>query len=111
MTLNKKRLDPLPLEDITVGSIGEEDKIKLYNILNKDRDCFALTINELGRAKSTEMQINLTNDTPFSYRPYRMSRTEQNIVKDIVEELLSADIIRESDSDYSSPVLLVRRLP
>lgn len=38
-----------------------------------------------------------------------MSRAEQDIVKNIVEELLSNDIIRESDSEYSSPILLVRK--
>ena len=38
-----------------------------------------------------------------------MARTEQNVVKDIVEELLSNNIVRESNSEYSSPVLLVKK--
>lgn len=38
-----------------------------------------------------------------------MSRMEQNVVKDIVEELLQSNVVRESESEYSSPVLLVKK--
>lgn len=38
-----------------------------------------------------------------------MARPEQNAVKDIVGELIETDIVRESNSPYSSPVLLVKK--
>lgn len=38
-----------------------------------------------------------------------MSKSEQNIVKNIVDDLLQNKIIRESDSQYASPILLVKK--
>lgn len=99
----------LPFEDIPVGPVSQEEKTQLFNLLAEYRDCFAQTLEELGCATTTQMDIRLTDDSPFTYRPYRMSRTEQNRVKEIIEELLANDIIRESDSNYCSPILLVKK--
>lgn len=107
MKISEKDLPPLPTEEIIMGPVNEAERHALINLLNEFRDCFAMNTTELGCSKSTEMVINLHDHKPFSYRPYRMARSEQDIVKDIVEELLTNNIIRESDSDYSSPVLLV----
>lgn len=66
-----------------------------------------------GTATSTvttgTMHIRLTSDTPVCYRPYKMSHDEKLRVRSIVQDLLSKGIIRESESPYSSPVLLVKK--
>nr|CAI5826924.1 unnamed protein product [Callosobruchus analis] len=64
---------------------------------------------ELGCAKSAKMHIELNDDKPFTYKPYRMARSEQDCVRDIIDELLINDIIRKSESNYCSPVLLVKK--
>lgn len=55
------------------------------------------------------MHIILKDNISFSHRTYRMVRTEQDVVKKIVAELMEAEIVRESESDYASPVLLVHK--
>lgn len=107
--IQEKNSRCLPEDQIILGHIDKETKQIVIKLLNEYRDCFALNTSDLGCAKSASLTINLNDNKPFSYRPYRMSRTEQNIVKDIVEELLLHGIIRESDSEYSSPVLLVKK--
>lgn len=107
MNVEEKSAVPLPLDKVVVGSINEEDKQKLFKLLNNYRDCFALSISELGCSKSAEMKIKLHEEKPFSYRPYRMSRMEQSTVKDMVDELLLNGIIRKSE--YSSPLVIVRK--
>lgn len=55
------------------------------------------------------MTIKLSSEQPFTYRPYRMSPTEREVAKDMVNELLENGIVRPSDSPYSSPILLVKK--
>jgi hypothetical protein len=55
------------------------------------------------------MKIDLKDETPVYYRPYRMAITEKQQVKKIVEELKDADIIEDSNSPFASPVLLVKK--
>jgi hypothetical protein len=102
-------LTDLPLDEIKVGPITSNQRQELIALITEFRDCFAQSFSELGCAKSTEMEIRLTEDKPFSYKPYRMARSEQEIVKNMVDELLEHNIVRESDSNYCSPVLLVKK--
>lgn len=66
-----------------------------------------------GTAESTvttgSMPIRLTSDTPVSYRPYKLSHQEKLRVRDIIRDLLDKGIIRESESAYASPILLVKK--
>lgn len=55
------------------------------------------------------MPITLTTDKPVYRQPYRLSHCEQEIVKSKVSELLEAGIIKESESNYASPVILVKK--
>lgn len=86
------------------------DRIKqLTNLLNQYRDCFAFQVNELGCVAGTEMNINLKDNTPVVYRPYRLSHMERKIVRDMVDELKDSGIVRDSNSEYASPILLVKK--
>lgn len=107
--INVEKIPPLTVEDITVGPITNNDKKRLLSLINKYRECFAKSIDEIGCAKSVEISIELEENKPFAYRPYHMSKSEQKNVKSIVADLLRNNIIRESNSPYSSPVLLVRK--
>lgn len=101
---------PLKKEDIQVGSnISEDIKDRLYLLLQNYRDCFTCSLDEIGCApKEYEMTIELRDDKPVVYRPYRLSHSERAKVRDMITELLDNDIIRESTSDYASPILLVK---
>lgn len=104
-----KDLPNLNPADIDVGPLEPADRQKLFELLDTYRDCFSENNSELGSAKSAEMEIRLNQDQPFTFRPYRMAASEQEVVKTIVDELIRDGIVRESNSAYSSPVLLVRK--
>lgn len=91
------------------NSIGSNYVIKLTELLNNFRDCFAFSSKELGCITGTEMNIKLNDTTPVVYRPYRLSHSERQVVRDMIQELGDSDIIRESSSDYASPIVLVRK--
>lgn len=96
-------------DDVKIGPVTEGEINQLFELLNEYRDCFAQSVEEHGCTKATPMETRLPEDRSFTYRPYRMSRSEQTQVKEIADELLLNNIIRGSDSNYCSPVLLMTR--
>lgn len=80
----------------------------LYDLLLQFNHCFSGSSMELGNCE-VEMTIKLTQEKVINYKPYRVSFYEREIIKNIVTELLEANIIEESRSSYSSPVLLVKK--
>lgn len=109
LRVDVEQLPPLDRENIIIGPISWEQKEIVFNLLQEYRDCIAENVDELGCVTSAQMDIKLKDDTPFYYRPYRVAKTEQDKIMEIVNELLESNIIRESSSEYSSPVLLVRK--
>ncbi|XP_048477760.1 uncharacterized protein LOC125488660 [Plutella xylostella] len=107
---DNSNVEPLKKEEIHVGcNIDEKSLDKLYELLQSYRDCFATNLSEIGCTNQVEMQIDLTDDKPVVYRPYRLSFSEREQVKQIVDELLENDIIQESCSNYASPILMVKK--
>lgn len=56
-----------------------------------------------------EFTIRLTKETPFFSAPYRLSYSEKEKVKVIIDDLLKHKIIRPSHSPYTSPIVLVKK--
>lgn len=79
--------------------------------MNKYCDCVSFSLQNLGQTNVTQMSLKLICDEPVVYNPYRMSVSEEDILRGIIKELLDNKIIRESISPYASPVLLVKRRP
>lgn len=78
-------------------------------LLTKHKHCFASGTHDLGCTNLIQMKIKLTSDQPVHRQPYRLSHSEQAIVNSKVKELLDAGIIKESESNYASPVILVKK--
>jgi hypothetical protein len=58
---------------------------------------------------TAEMTIRLKDDSVITYHPYRLSVAEKEKLRAIIKDLISNKIIRESDSPFASPVLLVKK--
>lgn len=97
------------INDICVGPLSESEHKSLIETLTEYRHCFASSTNELGCSKLVQMNITLTTAQPVHHRPYRLAHSEQAVVKSKVAELLDAGIIKESESNYASPVILVKK--
>lgn len=95
---------------VKVGeAASEDDRQRLLKLLNQYKHCFASNLQDLGCTNVTEMSIELNDKNPIVYRPYRLSHHEREKVRNMVDEMLEADIIRESTSQFSSPIILVRK--
>lgn len=95
--------------DIDMGKLNEDDNNKLLELLNRYSDSFAKNTKDLGCTDLIKMHIQTTSKQPVYCKPYRLSHVESKIVNGKVQELLDAGIIRESMSEYASPVVLVKK--
>lgn len=96
------------INDINIGeNLDEKSNSDLHELLQTNRASFALSTAELGKTTAAEMHIRLKDDAPVTYRPYRLSFTERAKVKEILEDLLKNGIVRESESEYASPIIIV----
>lgn len=85
------------------------DRETLLKLLNKYSDCFTESIPSK-RVKTGMLQINLIDPHKTVQRcPYRLAPTEKQIVREKIQQLLDAEVIRESSSPFASPILLVKK--
>lgn len=92
---------------INTPLLGEELN-SLREVIN-DFSKFLISGTATTTVTTGEMRINLTSDVPITYRPYKLSQAEKLKVREIVNDLLHKEIIRESESEYSSPIILVKK--
>ena len=97
------------LKDVKLGNINHDEKAKLMILLNSMINCFSAGPFDLGSAKVDGMQIITKTDNPIYYKPYRISHKEREAVRSKIDNMLKAGIIRHSNSDYASPIVLVRK--
>lgn len=56
-----------------------------------------------------EMQLRLEDLKPFSCSPRRLGYTEKEKLQIILDEYLENGIIKPSESEYASPIVLVKK--
>lgn len=86
----------------------DDDFERLKVLINEFSDYF-ITGTANTTVNTGSMCIRLNSDTPVKYRPYRLSHSETLRVREIVKDLLDKCVIRESESEYASPILLVKK--
>lgn len=60
-------------------------------------------------ATENTLKLVLTNEKPFFCTPRRLSYHEKTVLRSILDELTSKGIIRESTSEYASPIVLTKK--
>lgn len=56
-----------------------------------------------------ELKLNLTDEKAFYFNPRRLSITEKENLRKILDDLLKRKIIQPSKSEYVSPIILVKK--
>ena len=77
------------------------------SLLNEYKSCFASNYNELGCCKLNKIKINTSSTIPIYQLPYRKSFAERQLIKEEVNRMLEANIIRPSKSPWASPVVMI----
>lgn len=93
--------DTLPINP----EIDYETQVRLKNL-------FISEYVELKRPEkpATENELKLIlHSKPFSFTPRRLLYVEKEKLRNILEDLVQKEIIRPSESEYASPIVLVKK--
>jgi len=122
----KKKSDNISFEEILSINFKSEDNSNLDIDLNIEK---TLPINIKMKVKQIyidsyltgsivdsndnnvhpEMVIQLKSDKQFYFRPRRLSFYEKECLQKLLDNMLNKKIIRPSKSEYSSPIVLVKK--
>ena len=91
------------------GNLDPEQLKRVQSLLLEYRDCFAMETDPLGLCTRITHDIKTTTDDPVVSQPYRVPKALEPEVKRMVQKMLDQNLIRKSNSEYSSPVVLVEK--
>ena len=80
---------------------------QLDNLLGTFKDQFAKDEMTIGIIPLTQMSIDTGNSDPVSQKPYPIAMKHYNWVKEEIDKLLEAGVIRNSQSSWSAPIIVV----
>ncbi|CAC5366889.1 unnamed protein product [Mytilus coruscus] len=84
--------------------IPDAYRSRVLQMLNCNRDIFAVKDTELGQTYTVKMRIDTGDHPPVKLKPYRTPLHKREIADKAIIDMLEANIIRRSNSSYSSPV-------
>lgn len=107
---NTRQCDPIEL-GVKVDSHALSDKQYEYvkSILREYSHVFSTGPLDLGKTNLVKHSIELEDNTPFKQPYRRVPPGMYDEVRQHVKEMLDAGVIRESNSNYSSNVVLCRK--
>lgn len=84
-------------------------KERISKLLNSMPEVFSLHDLDFGHTEKVKHQIKLSDETPFKHRARPIHPQDIDAVRKHLQELLEAGVIRESESPFASPIVVVRK--
>ena len=88
--------------------LTESEKTQVRDMIYEYREAFSLR-DEIGTCPNIEIDIDVTDKTPFFIRPYHVREEDKRILDKEMKRLCYLGILTEGFSAYSSPVMLISR--
>lgn len=103
--------DQKPKNNFDFGDspISNEWKEWIIEKLNSMPDVFAQHDLDFGRTDKIKHHIKLSDETPFKHKARPIHPQDIEAVRKHLQELLDAEIIHESESPFSSPIVVVKK--
>ena len=94
--------------DLETSCLNKEEKVKVMDMLYKYKEAFSLR-DEIGTCPNIEVEIEVTDKSPFFIRPYHVREEDKAVIDKEMERLCYIGILMEGFSAYSSLVMLISR--
>ena len=94
--------------DLSDSDITEREKKNLYKVLYKYKRAFSLR-DEIGLCQNMEVELELTDETPFFIRPFPIKESDKDVVDKEMRKGCLLGILKKGMSSYSSPIMLIPR--
>ena len=86
----------------------EKEKKEVMEKLYKYKEAFSLR-DEIGTCPNIEMEIDVTDKSPFFIRPYHVKEENKALVDKEIKHVCYLGILKEGCLAYSSPVMVISR--
>ncbi len=87
-----------------------ETRDQVTDLLIKYENVFAFLMKDLGRCKTMQFFIDLTNETPIYRKRHRLSKHEWELIDERCKELHEVGLIQPSSSDFvATTIMLVKK--
>ncbi|PHT96264.1 hypothetical protein BC332_34810 [Capsicum chinense] len=96
------------LQELSINrALSKEQELQLKNLILKYQDIFIWKDCKFnaGEALVPPQKIHLKDFTPVHKPPFRTGKQQRIIIKQYIDEMLRAKIIRPSTSEYASPLI------
>ncbi|XP_057188755.1 interleukin-13 receptor subunit alpha-1 isoform X1 [Triplophysa rosa] len=97
------------LPDISDTDLSDVQQKRLKDLLTSFSDVFSQHAHDYGITSVVTHKIRTKDDTPMSQRAYRTSPALKAEMHRQVEQLKAQDVVEDSDSPFSSPVVMVKK--
>ena len=87
--------------------IDQRTKQELEQSLERNKECFAEDERQIGTTPLFTMSIGTGDHPTVAKRSYTLALKCHDWVKAEIDKLLEAGVIRESDSSWSAPIVVV----
>ena len=94
--------------DLTDSDITEAEKRSLHKLLYKYKKAFSLR-NEIDLYQNMEVELELTDETPFFIRPFPIKESDKDLVDKEMRKGCLLGTLKKGMSSYSSPIMLISR--
>ena len=97
------------IKSFDFSHLDHNDSVELKRFLLKNRDVFAMSMGEMGCTNVTEVKIDMEDPTPFRQKMRPVPPGAYEELRAHLLELMTAGVIRKSQSPFSSNIVLVRK--
>jgi len=88
------------------NQLTKKERDQVTNLLIKYENVFAFSMKDLGRCKTMQFSIDLTDETPVYRRRHRLSKHEWVLVDEGCKEFHEASFIQPSSSDFTATIVM-----
>ena len=96
------------LIDLLESSLTTSEKEEFYDLLEEYKKAFSLC-NEIGLAQGMEINLELTDTTPFFIRPFTVKEDMKPKIDKEMNKLVILGILKKDLSGFSSPAMAIPR--
>ena len=95
------------VEDVIYGDhLTESQRVEINSLIYDFGDIFT---DKPGTTNLVEHHIELTSNDPIRSKPYPIPYSVRKSLKQDISDMLKMGVIRESNSPYAAPVVIVRK--
>ena len=96
------------LIDLSESSLTDSEKEQFYDLLEEYKKAFSLR-DEIGLAQGMEINLELTDTTPFFIRPFTVKEDMKPNIDKEMNKLVILGILKKELSGFSSPAMAIPR--